>query len=200
LAWRSKKSGCTSTEYSCVAITSLQRYPESYSYTVHTDRRWSTSVSNARWGPPSGRRRGFYLDSDLRPKYANPSHGGPRSTFQLHSLICSTIASGDHVALGIGPWSPALADLETCPQRQSRPAPLKNGTGTEVNPSSPFGQGAGVRWRGGAWESPPRSGTRCRTGKRIMTIATRILSEFLLFSCMFAFVTGVVLAAASLLI
>ena len=39
-----------------------------------------------------------------------------------------------------------------------------------------------------------------RTGERIMTIAARILSEFLLFSCMFAFVTGVVLAAASLLI
>jgi hypothetical protein len=39
-----------------------------------------------------------------------------------------------------------------------------------------------------------------RTGERIMTIATRILSEFLLFSCMCAFVTAVVLAAASLLI
>jgi hypothetical protein len=58
---------------------------------------------------------------------------------------------------------------------------------------------AGVAARG---ESPPswELVVGRRTGKRIMTIATRILSEFLLFSCMFAFVTGVVLAAASLLI
>jgi hypothetical protein len=27
------------------------------------------------------------------PKYENPSHGGPRSTYQLQSLICSTIAT-----------------------------------------------------------------------------------------------------------
>jgi hypothetical protein len=33
-----------------------------------------------------------HLVSD-RPKYANPPYGGPRSTFQLQSLICSTIAS-----------------------------------------------------------------------------------------------------------
>ncbi len=70
---------------------------------------------------------------------------------------------GDHVALGIGQWSPALADLERVLSDSPAPighAPLKNGTGTEVNPSSPFGQGAGVRWRGGAWGKPTESGTR----------------------------------------
>jgi hypothetical protein len=60
-----------------------------------------------------------------------------------------------------------------------------------------------VRWRGGAWGKTTADRELVvgrRTGERIMTIATRILSEFLLFSCMCAFITGVVLVAASLLI
>ena len=36
-------------------------------------------------------------------------------------------------------------------------------------------------------------------GETTMTIATRFLSELLLFCCLFAFVTGIVLTLASLL-
>jgi hypothetical protein len=57
------------------------------------------------------------------------------------------------------------------------------------NAPSPFCQGAGVRYRCG----------RCCTGETTISVTTGFQSELLLSSCLSAFVTGIVLAAATFL-
>jgi hypothetical protein len=91
------------------------------------------------WGvPPIRLRRVWaglsYWLPDRRPNSASPPHGGPRSTRQLHSRMCSTIAAATMSRSGVCEGLLFSADLE--PQRKARTS-LRNSSVT-------VGQGMGA--------------------------------------------------------